>query len=263
MESLYVGGRHYESTRMTYSFDARIARAGELTKAHPPAAAILDFYRHLVLLQKTIDAELRSQVDSDLQKLVRHFPALLELVRRYGPLPLADFGERHLRTPEAQLTLLTATGDLANDEAGKVFARVLIQPYAEFLASRGSIDLQGSEAVCPFCGAPPVAGVLRDEGDGAGRWLLCSVCSTEWPFRRVVCPSCGEQEKGNLPVYTAAAFAHVRVEACERCKTYLKCIDLTVDGHAVPVVDELATVALNIWAGNHGYMKIEANLLGM
>jgi formate dehydrogenase maturation protein FdhE len=31
----------------------------------------------------------------------------------------------------------------------------------------------------------------------------------------------------------------------------------------VPVVDEIATVALNIWAEEHGYAKLEANLLGM
>jgi formate dehydrogenase maturation protein FdhE len=40
-------------------------------------------------------------------------------------------------------------------------------------------------------------------------------------------------------------------------------VDLTRDGHAVPVVDELATVALNIWAENQGYLKLEPNLLGL
>jgi len=105
--------------------------------------------------------------------------------------------------------------------------------------------------------------VLRGEGDGAKRWLLCSLCSTEWPFLRVLCPNCGEREKDRLPVYTASDFAHARVEACDRCKTYVKSIDLTRDGHAVPVVDELATVALNIWAEDHGYTKLESNLLGL
>jgi formate dehydrogenase maturation protein FdhE len=28
-------------------------------------------------------------------------------------------------------------------------------------------------------------------------------------------------------------------------------------------VDEIATVALNIWAEEHGYSKLEPNLLGM
>jgi formate dehydrogenase maturation protein FdhE len=38
---------------------------------------------------------------------------------------------------------------------------------------------------------------------------------------------------------------------------------LTRNGLAVPVVDELATVPLNIWAEEHGYAKLQPNLLGM
>jgi FdhE protein len=108
-----------------------------------------------------------------------------------------------------------------------------------------------------------VVGVLRSEGDGAKRSLLCSLCGTEWQYRRVICPSCGEENKDKLPVYLAEQIAHVRVDACDSCQTYVKSVDLTKDGHAVPIVDELATVALNIWAEEHGYTKFEPNLLGM
>jgi formate dehydrogenase maturation protein FdhE len=54
----------------------------------------------------------------------------------------------------------------------------------------------------------------------------------------------------------------VRVEACDTCHYYLKSIDLTVDGLAIPLVDEVATVPLDLWAGEHGYKKAEANLMG-
>jgi FdhE protein len=66
-----------------------------------------------------------------------------------------------------------------------------------------------------------------------------------------------------LPVYTAGQFEHVRVEACDSCRTYIKSVDLTRNGLAVPIVDELATVPLNIWAEEHGYTKLQPNLLGM
>jgi FdhE protein len=264
---------------MKASLDDRIARAAELVKTYPAAGDLLSFYRELALFQKPVYEELRSSGQTDIRALNRHFPALLELVRRAGPAPLAEFGAQHLQSPEAQQELLLACwqgphgndlagndpagNDLTHHEAGRFYARVLLQPYAEHLALRGKIDLEETGAACPFCSARPVAGVLRGEGDGAKRWLLCSLCSTEWPFRRVVCPNCGEQDKDQLPVYTAPEFDHVRVEACDRCKTYIKSIDLTRDGHAVPVVDELATVALNIWAENHGYKKLESNLLGL
>jgi FdhE protein len=143
------------------------------------------------------------------------------------------------------------------------FARALLQPYSEWLATRGTPQQQTQEAVCPFCSSKPVAGVLRGEGDGAKRSLICSLCATEWQYRRIVCPNCGEQNKDHLPVYTAEGIDYVRVEACDECKIYIKSVDLTRDGHAVPVVDELATVALNIWADEHGYTKLETNLLGM
>ena len=254
---------------MKASLDDRIARAAELVKTHPAAGDLLSFYGHLALFQKTIYEELRFKDETGIHVLLHHFPALLTLVQRAGPEPLAEFGAEHLQSPEAQQELLFACwedpvgNDLACGEAGRFYARVLLQPYAEHLASRGSIYADATEAACPFCSARPVAGVLRGEGDGAKRWLLCSLCSTEWQFRRVVCPNCGEQDKDRLPVYTASEFDHVRVEACDRCKTYIKSIDLTRNGRAVPVVDELATVALNIWAENHGYAKLESNLLGL
>lgn len=64
--------------------------------------------------------------------------------------------------------------------------------------------------------------------------------------------------KDRLPLYTASEFAHVRVEACDGCKTYIKSVDLTRDCHVVPVVDELATVALNVWAQSRRYNKLES-----
>lgn len=115
--------------------------------------------------------------------------------------------------------------------------------------------------LCPLCYSRPQAAVLRPEGDGAKRLLLCSFCLTEWNFRRVVCPACAEENKDKLPRYSAADFPYVRVEACDTCKTYLKSVDLSVHGLAVPVVDEIAAAPLDLWAVDHGYSKIEPNLV--
>jgi formate dehydrogenase maturation protein FdhE len=64
-------------------------------------------------------------------------------------------------------------------------------------------------------------------------------------------------------VYSAEEFSHVRVEACDTCRYYIKTVNLTKDGRAVPVVDELATIPLNLWATEHGYVKLQNNLLGI
>jgi formate dehydrogenase maturation protein FdhE len=109
----------------------------------------------------------------------------------------------------------------------------------------------------------PLCAVLRPEGDGGKRSLVCAVCLVEWEFNRIRCPNCGEEDERKLPVYTAEQIGWVRVEACDSCRSYLKSIDLTKNGLAVPEVDEIAAVALDIWAAEQGYSKLCPNLFGL
>ena len=51
--------------------------------------------------------------------------------------------------------------------------------------------------------------------------------------------------------------------AAKLCKTYIKSIDLTKNGRAEPLVDELASAPLDLWAREHGYAKLQNNLLGI
>jgi formate dehydrogenase maturation protein FdhE len=43
----------------------------------------------------------------------------------------------------------------------------------------------------------------------------------------------------------------------------LKVIDLRKDGAAEPIVDDLASPELDIWAGARGLVKVQPNLLGL
>lgn len=238
-------------------WDRRIERAEELADACPPAAGLLRFYTEILRFQKAIYQQLKP----DGSALVSHFPALLSLVKRIGPAPVAHMAEELARDHSQWEDLLANSGNAGVER--EFFARCLLQPYTEYLASRRDIALGVVQPACPFCDHKPVAAVLRGEGDGGKRTLVCSLCSTEWDFRRLLCPNCGEERETQLPVYTAQDFPHVRIEACDSCHTYIKAVDLTKNGLAVPVVDELATVALNLWAEQHGYAKLQLNLLGM
>jgi len=53
------------------------------------------------------------------------------------------------------------------------------------------------------------------------------------------------------------------VEACRTCRRYLKSVDLRVTGLAVPLVDDVATPELDLWAADQGLEKITPNVLGM
>jgi FdhE protein len=244
------------------SWDLRIERARELARTHTAAAEILRFYAEISGLQKTIYERLQSAgaPRPDVSVLLPHFPALLTLVRHAGPAALARIAADLAQNQEQWQTLL-AQQDAAEEHT--FFARALLQPYFEYQASLSGVATNRVQADCPFCGERPQVAVLRGEGDGGKRSLVCSLCATEWDFRRLLCPNCGEETERNLPVYVAQEFPHVRIEACDTCRTYIKSVDLTKNGLAVPVVEELATVALNLWADEHEYDKLQTNLLGM
>jgi FdhE protein len=188
------------------------------------------------------------------------------LVQKHGPPKLAeearrlqDFDTSAVRPLLAQFL---AESDPSQDSTS-FFARALLQPQAERLAQTQIPPSQGLAGNrCPYCDSRPQLAVIRPEGDGGKRLLLCSLCQSEWEFRRILCPACGEESHEKLPRYSAEGIPAVRVEGCDTCKSYLKSVDMTVDGLAVALVDEIATAPLDLWAAERGYCKIELNIMG-
>jgi FdhE protein len=254
---------------MGFSWDRRIARAGELSQKHSAVSELLNFYQQLVRFQKSLYEQLAARNAHDLPVLLPFFAPLISLVKSAGSPALRVAAEALQQDPvEDRLALLEGiwqhqveSRHLAGEDA--FFAQALLQPYAEFLAGKSGSTADASQPLCPFCGSRPQVAVLRQEGDGGKRSLVCALCATEWNFRRLACPNCGEENKDHLPVFAAEEFNYVRVDACDSCHTYIKSFDLTKNGHAVPMVDELATVSLNLWAQENNYQKIRPNLFGV
>lgn len=154
------------------------------------------------------------------------------------------------------------------------FPRAFLQPLVEAVADKAQAARRrkpGSPGAtehnpstcCPRCGWPPLLGLLRDESEAKGeRRLVCSLCSHEWRFPRSTCPACGEARADRLQYHVTDFWPHLRVEECESCQTYIKAVDLRTDGQAVSVVDELASVELDLWATEQGLEKLQRNLLG-
>ena len=212
-------------------------------------------------------------------RFVRDLPAsATELLRaaaaRLDAAPAAR--SKLLDAALAGREVAAAGAELDRDAAALAFfARAFVQPIAEAAASRpaGAAAADGAAAAsggdagrvsCPCCGGAPLAAVLRDEPEVKGRrTLLCSLCLTEWGFPRMRCPACGEERAERRPHHLSESWPHVRLEECGSCRTYLKAVDLRADGRAVPVVDELASVELDLWAGEQGLAKLQPNLLGL
>jgi formate dehydrogenase accessory protein FdhE len=173
------------------------------------------------------------------------------------------YGDPDLAAGADDAEPVQSTDHFAAPYSDRVLAWIFLQPYAEYLADHRKVaNVDGTPSTCPLCGGKPAVGVLRSEGDGAKKSLICMLCAHEWAFRRIYCPACGEEREPQMAYYSAPEIAHVRVDVCDTCHTYLKSIDLTKTGLAVAVVDELATTPLDLWAREHGYEKLQINLLG-
>jgi formate dehydrogenase maturation protein FdhE len=279
-------------------WDRRIGRATDLTSIYPFAGEALRFYARLAKFQKSFYGEIQKALadspkisahrplrdELDLFILLPHFSPFLSVIQRIAPTPMAQAAvdleqqgtARWQRAIEdfwhSDPELIAPLGDAEQLPTGeapdavssdRLLAWMFLQPYAEYLADHREIEnVDGTPSSCPLCGGKPIVGVLRSEGDGAKKSLICMLCAHEWNFRRIYCPSCGEEREPQMAFYSAPEIAHVRVDVCDTCHTYLKSIDLTKTGLAVPIVDELATIPLDLWAREHGYGKLQVNLLG-
>ncbi|MDR7433087.1 MAG: formate dehydrogenase accessory protein FdhE [Armatimonadota bacterium] len=282
---------------MTASWERRLQRAEELAQRWPFATEALKFYAHVARFQASLQDALRGSVPVlackeegfvlrsasplDHRLLLRpKFAGFLELVREIAPPQLAAAADALRSTPEELWEALwdgywrgQALPDLeVEGPLLAFFPKAFLQPYAALLAAGLRGDGEGdalsspgveTSPVCPLCGAAPQVSVLREEGHGAARSLLCSRCETEWRYKRVRCVACGEEEARRLVYLQATEWPHVRVSACQVCRRYIKEVDLTRDGLAVPVVDEIAAIPLDLAAGEEGYEKVEPNLIGL
>ena len=280
----------------------RQARTKKLTADHPHAEELLEFYGQVLELQEPLcreagrarwpSPEIRASDGEDgpylrLERLTgdlrdRAFRLFITRVSAVATNVLASIAER-LQSADANTRADLLEGFLARrslDEAAtalacktpplEFFPRAFMQPVAEALLEKlgrrpdAAPDEGSGQAQCPQCGWPPILAVLRDEPEVKGRRLLvCSLCSSEWTFPRSRCPSCGEARADRLQYHVTDFWPHVRIEECGTCRTYIKSVDLRADGRAVPVVDELASVELDLWAGDAGLTKLQRNLLGL
>jgi len=270
--------------------DARIRRADHLASKHPFATEVLRFYSRVAEFQKNLYTEITKgakydiggnlhatpgpiRLDfpvSDAIKLLSSFTSFLTLIAEAAPPALAAAARTVLNLDaSSRRSLLQAYWEVGgiNDQLIGPFAqfipRAFAQPLVElFVARKTAPPTMSTPHDCPLCGGQPLLGVLRPEGDGGKRRMLCSFCLQEWDFRRIYCPACGEEDEKKLPVYVADQFPHIRVETCDTCKVYVRTIDLTKDGNAVPLVDDLAAIPLSLWAQERGYTRLQPNLLG-
>lgn len=115
---------------------------------------------------------------------------------------------------------------------------------------------------CPVCGSYPAFEKLRR--DDGKRILRCGLCGTEWYFKRIMCPFCGNEDHNSLRYFfveddTSTEKAAFRVDVCDKCKNYIK----TLDERKLPeseepdlYVENFNTVYLDVLAQKDGYKSL-------
>ncbi len=111
---------------------------------------------------------------------------------------------------------------------------------------------------CPVCGGLPLISELR--GKEGARFLTCSYCLTDYKAKRLGCPFCGEDEQEKLLYFDAEEEPGSRVDVCTACKMYIKSIDFrNFDRKVLPLLDDLASLSMDVLARQEGYSRPTAS----
>ena len=263
-------------------------RARALRGRHTFAADPLTLYLALLDVWEEASAAAAADRPEDLAgwAVRRVLPRVVAVTAEAGPAPLAESLSplADHRGPGAAVDLMAAW--LAGEELVPVeryLARVTLRGPLEALDAGVACAADPSprgERRCPRCGGPPQLSFRTDSGDhlvSGHRRLQCARCGESWSFSASTCAYCGETAGARRTVYTEhrdgprvgrgesgdVTFPHLRVEACATCRRYLIDVDLGHDPHAVPEVDELAALPLDLHAVELGFSKITPNVMGV
>ncbi|WP_310600603.1 formate dehydrogenase accessory protein FdhE [Desulfobulbus sp.] len=255
-------------------FARRSRRFGHLAPGH----GLADYLLFLARLAEWQQQELDRPTDLDLPDV-----HLLAQCREHAMPPLAPAGwPRHpswrdavFRAVEAVAHLLPAKGRQAlTPLLHGDFAWLDIQAHTLLNGPAAELDLASAPfigatlqaqwtrlarglqpeqlgrpehpAICPVCGSPPVASVIRAEASARGlRYLHCALCGSEWHVVRAKCVQCDNTREIG---YYGLENAHpaVRAEACSECRCYLKVLVREHDASVDPVADDIATLTLDL-----------------
>jgi hypothetical protein len=250
----------------------RAAHASVLARISQSGREALEFAAGLHSAQSTVAGAIAARpATGRLEADLPTFAADLEVVVRFaaarGPAGLGEIARARGRDEIASrlLTFWNEGGSGRDD----YLSRALLRPYLGVLASRSlppsrDVPVDPTGGRCPFCGGLPwIAWRAASGSEGAQRYLGCALCGTGWSAGRVRCPACGEESPDQLASYQSDRHPAARIETCVRCHLYIKSIDLTLDARAIPEIDDLLSLAMDLWANDQGYHRLEPGLAGL
>lgn len=207
-----------------------------------------------------------SLANETLNKLAVLFKQYSDALQGYGKLQTEKMPELDANLAQewlngASLTAEAEKADILPSEMATLVhqtMRPFLTGYA--LAFQKRIRQQSwRRGNCPVCSSSPSFSYLEKE-NGA-RYLVCSCCSMEWLFQRLDCPFCHNTDQKALSYQTDEKGVY-RLYVCDKCKRYLKAIDLRkTEGDVNFSLEAIITVDLDLQARELGYTSGENYLV--
>ena len=274
----------------------RRRRVAELRTRQGFARQLLDFYGALLGVQEQSfnDARDARPAPESLTAYVVEtvFAPLVDVSVAVGPDRLRSDVIRTTREKDPRDIVRAWMSNQEQSMVERFLARASLGPVLEALGAevRAACDGPRDKRHCPDCGGPPQLSFFAQSSEDLAtgpRLLLCARCGATWGFARMTCAGCGEDTSAKLVVFSERGttsgergsvvrglpgrrpaaednpvFPHMRIEACDSCHKYLLTVDVARDPAAVPLVDEMAAIPLDLFARDRGYTKITTNLMG-
>lgn len=197
------------------------------------------------------------ELQLDWSKVESLFTEALSIVAEYVSL---DASQGVDRLPQMAREWYEGRLSLAQSEDEPLIVAVYaaVKP---FLVSRAEGLLpQVDQAVwrrgyCPICGGTPNLAVLL--GEEGARWLVCPRCDSQWRFQRLECPFCGNKDQATLAYFPDGTGLY-RLYVCDRCRGYLKAIDVRRSQSEVLLpLEWISTLDMDRQACDMGYVAGE------
>jgi ribosomal protein L37E len=268
---------------------SRAERAEELRGRYPFASEVLTLYLALLPVQDDAWRAARERPPDPAEAArwaaARVLPGILEATAAAGPATLREEVRSRVADGGDEDVLAAWVAGAELHPVARYLARASLAPVLEALGGRAGeagapVRTGKGGALCPSCRGLPQVSCVTDSGESlvsGRRDLLCARCGSSWDYTRTACPACGEADETRLLVYSEhwegavslngngagpAVFPHLRIAGCETCRRYLIEVDMALDGRAVPEVDELAALPLDLYAAEQGLTKVTPNLMG-
>jgi FdhE protein len=269
-------------------------RIEQIKKKRPGYGKILDFYQSVKEAQEKVRASLKIESvhpGEEWKKLLykegfsliqkEDFPLDIESsVKLFGTL--CQIGKDANPHMAEQLKKINEAIDNKRIDLNKLLRGGLKEQWVEQIAEESGLDknvflflIQSSskpsiearveqlrseldpetwlKGYCPICGSLPSLSLLKEEV--GKRYLLCSFCGYQWRMDRIFCPFCKNKDQESLHYFYGEGEETHRIDLCDKCRQYIKTIDYRNLPEPDPVLEDLATLHLDILASQKGYRR--------